>query len=120
MSRSSRLTIDLAVIAGFIALSLIPAAGTRQQHFATAAASIRILAAGYALIAILSAFPRHRPLFTPAMRRVIEGAGAVFVAAMAASELAPAGNHVIEIGIYIAMSFLLFVASAAPSLRLAR
>lgn len=85
-------------------MSFLPAAGTRQTHFAIAAVTLRIFAAVYASVIALDAI--HA--ISSRARRGLDVASAAVLALMSWAETYPAGNHLTEIGIYAGVSLILF------------
>jgi len=103
LSSRGRLFIDVVLLAGIIALSFLPAVGTRQTHFRVAAGTLRIFAGVYAVVAAAGV----RRLISARARTLLDSSAAAILALMAWAETFPAGNHVGEIGIYSGVAVIL-------------
>lgn len=98
LSSRARALADVVLIAGILAVSFLPAVGTREVHYAAAGNAMRIIAAVYAGIVLLNT---QTDVLSGFGRNVLDVLFVLLLGGMAWSEQFPAGLHVRETAIYI-------------------
>lgn len=109
VSSRARALADTTLIAGILAMSFLPAVGTREVHYLAAGNAMRIIAAVYAGIVLLNT---QTDVLTGTGRKVLDAMFVLLLAGMAWTEQFPAGLHIRETAIYV------FVGLAVASLSL--